>query len=68
MREKKPHDDTLEELIRVSREISSLLEDNAQNIKDCHRTLKKIESVVCPRKENPILGLIRKMLNKSKRF
>lgn len=68
MREKKPHEETLEELIRVSREISSLLEDNAQNIKDCHKTLKKIEQSVCPRKENSMLSLIRKMLNKSRRF
>lgn len=68
MREKPKHEESLDELLEVSREISQLIEDNLQNIKDCHNTLKKIESQVCPRRENPLLGLIRKMLNKSKRF
>lgn len=64
----KKHDDSLEELTRVAKELSSLIEDNNQNIRDCYRTLKRIECVVCPREENMIVSLIRKILNKCVRL
>jgi hypothetical protein len=66
-REKK-HDDSFDELLRVSRELSALIEDNNQNIKDCHRTLKRIENVLCPPKQNPLVRVIRKLLNKCMRL
>jgi hypothetical protein len=68
MQREKKHDDSFEELLRVSRELSALIEDNNQNIRDCYRTLKQIEQVVCPPKGNLFVRAIRKLLNKCMRL
>jgi hypothetical protein len=60
--------DTLEELIEVCRELNSLIEDNNQNIKDCYRSLKSIQDVICPPKQNIVARVISKLLNKCTRL
>jgi len=66
MRNRNDDSDTLEELIEVCRELNALIEDNNQNIKDCYRSLKKIQDAVCPSSQNFIARVISKLLNKSK--
>ena len=68
MQKEKKHDDSLEELTRVAKELSRLIEDNNQNVKDCYRALKSIENVLCPKRENAFLSLFRKLLNKCVRL
>jgi hypothetical protein len=68
MQREKKHDDSLNELLRVSKELSSLIEDNNQNMRDCYQALSRIERVICPPKENRFLGVIRKLLNKCMRL
>lgn len=68
MQREKKHNDSLDELIKVSRELSSLIEDNNQNIKDCYRIMKRIESVACPPKQNVLVRVIRNLLNKCMRL
>ena len=68
MQRERNRDDSLDELMRVSKELSSLIEDNNQNIKDCYQTLKRIENIICPPKENLLLRAIRGLLNKCMRL
>lgn len=68
MQREKKHDDSLDELLRVSKELSGLIDDNNQNIKDCYRILKRIETVICPPKKNVLLRAIRSLLNKCMRL
>lgn len=68
MQREKKHDDSFEELLKVSRELSALIEDNNQNIRDCYRTLKQIEHVICSPKQNLFVRAIRKLLNKCMRL
>lgn len=64
MQKRNDDSDTLEELIEVCRELNSLIEDNNQNIKDCYRSLKKIQDAVCPKPKGFIARVISKLLNK----
>lgn len=64
MRSEKKYDDSIAELLKVSRELHALIEDNNQNIKDCYRTLKKLESIISPPKQNVVTRVVRKILNK----
>jgi hypothetical protein len=45
---KKPNEQSLDELVETVKQISLLIEDNNQNIKDCYRTLKQIQEKVSP--------------------
>lgn len=64
MQRKNLTDDSLDTLIEVARELSDLIEDNNQNIKDCYHVLKRIENQVCPPKRNALLTALLKLLNK----
>ena len=64
MRNRNDDSEILEELIEVCRELNALIEDNNQNIKDCYRSLKKIQDAVCPRPKSLIARVISKLLNK----
>ena len=64
MQKRNDDSDTLEEMIEVCRELNALIEDNNQNIKDCYRSLKKIQDAVCPKPKGFITRVISKLLNK----
>lgn len=64
MQKPKDHRETLDDLLRVARELSSLIEDNNQNIKDCYRVLQSIEKQVCPEKQSVFARAIQKLINK----
>ena len=68
MQKEKKHDDSIDDLLRVSKELFSLIEDNNQNIKDCYHTLKRLEKKICPPKQNLFTSAIGKLLNKFKTF
>ena len=68
MQNERKRDDTINELMRVARELSTLIEDNNQNIKDCYSTLKRIEGVLCPPKKNVLLRVVGKILNRCMRL
>jgi hypothetical protein len=63
MTNKKIDDETLAELIETAKQISLLIEDNNQNIKDCRAVLKRIESHICPKQPSILVSAIRKLLN-----
>lgn len=64
MTSKKIDDETLAELIETAKQISLLIEDNNQNIKDCRAVLNKIQSHICPKQPSILVRAIRKLLNK----
>ena len=58
---------SLQNLLRVAKEISDLIEDNNQNIKDCAKALNSINKLISPPKRKFSFGsLISKILNKIK--
>ena len=63
MQSNKLDQETMDELLEVSREISKLIEDNNQNIRDCYKALHRIENLVSPKKHNTITCIILKLLN-----
>lgn len=63
MKNKKPDDETIQELINVAKQISLLIEDNNQNIKDCKAVLKTIHKKICPKKPSLLSRAIAKLLN-----
>lgn len=63
MSAKKSKEESLQELIEVAKQISLLIEDNNQNIKDCLGCLTKIQNQICPKKPSLITRAYRKLLN-----
>lgn len=61
----KNNEPSVEQLLEVVRQIEMLIEDNNQNIKDCHITLRQIQKKLCPPKHNLLVRLVRKILNKN---
>lgn len=61
----KNNDPSLVELNELVSQIQILIEDNNQNIKDCHTTLRQIQKRICPPKQNLLFRLIQKILNKN---
>lgn len=64
MKNKKPDDETLQELIDVAKQITLLIEDNNQNIRDCKAVLKTIQKKICPNEPSLLARAIAKLLNK----
>ena len=64
MQRKNLPDESLDTLLEVARELADIIEDNNQNIKDCHKVLKRIEEQVCPPKGNVVTRAFLKLLNK----
>jgi hypothetical protein len=62
---KKQNDLSLEELVQLAEQISLLIEDNNQNIKDCTKVLNKIQNKICPKKPSLLSRAIQKLLNKT---
>jgi hypothetical protein len=63
---KKPNEQSLDELIDTAKQISLLIEDNNQNIKDCSKILKQIQEKICPKPvslSRRLILAIRKLLN-----
>lgn len=68
MQRRKEQHDSLEDLISVSKELAALIEDNNQNIKDCYRVLKTIETCICPKKQSRFVSVIHNLINKYMRL
>ena len=64
MSARKSKEETLEELVQLTKQISLLIEDNNQNIKDCFDCLKKIQTQLCPKKPGVLSRAIQKLLNR----
>lgn len=64
MTNKKLDDESLSELIKVAKQISLLIEDNNQNIKDCESVLRSIQKKICPKRPSLLARAITKLLNK----
>lgn len=64
MSARKSKEETLEELLQLTKQISLLIEDNNQNIKDCFVSLKKIQAQICPKKPGVLSRAIQKLLNR----
>lgn len=64
MNTKKSKEESLQDLVDLTKHISSLIEDNNQNIKDCFVALVKIQKQICPKKPNLLTRAIQKLLNK----
>jgi hypothetical protein len=62
---KKQNEPSIDELIKLAEQISLLIEDNNQNIKDCTEVLKKIQTKICPKKPSLLSLAIQKLLNKN---
>jgi hypothetical protein len=63
---KKLEQNDLDELLETAKQISLLIEDNNQNIKDCKRVLVKIQEKISPKPMSLSRQLgfaIRKLLN-----
>lgn len=65
MANKNQNDPSLEELVQLAEQISLLIEDNNQNIKDCTKVLKKIQTKICPKNPSLLSRAIQKLLNKN---
>lgn len=63
MTNKKLDDESLSELIKVAKQISLLIEDNNQNIKDCESVLKAIQRKICPKRPSLLARAVAKLLN-----
>lgn len=64
MSAKRSKEESLQELIELTKQISILIEDNNQNMKDCFASLKKIQNQICPKKPNPLTRALKKLLNR----
>lgn len=64
MTAKKTESDSLAELVQTAKQISLLIEDNNQNMKDCHAVLKRLQDQLCPKRPSLLVRAIRKLLNK----
>lgn len=65
MKSKKIDDLSLNELIETSKQIALLIEDNTQNIKDCKKILTQIQNRILPKKDNMLMNMIKRIINKS---
>ena len=61
MTNKKLDDESLSELIKVAKQISLLIEDNNQNIKDCESVLRAIRKKICPKRPSLLKRLAYKL-------
>lgn len=61
---KKQNEPTLENLIELVEQVSHLIEDNNQNMKDCYRLLKQIKEQVCPKRQTLFTRILSKLINK----
>lgn len=63
MKKQKSDEPSLDELVELAKQISLLIEDNNQNMKDCLRTLRQIKEKVVPKKRSLLSLAISKLLN-----
>lgn len=63
MASKKQNEPSLDELVELTQQISLLIEDNNQNIKDCHKLLKQIRDQITPKRQSLFLRLLSKIIN-----
>lgn len=63
MASKKENEPSLDELVQLAKEISLLIDDNNQNIKDCTRVLNKIKEQICPKRQSLFVRLLSKLIN-----
>ena len=64
MASKKQNEPSVEDLVQLAKQISILIEDNNQNIKDCTQVLKKIQNIICPKAPSLLFRAVQKLLNK----
>lgn len=63
MASKKQNEPSLDELIKLAEQISLLIEDNNQNMKDCHKLLKQIRDQITPKRQSLFSRLVSKLIN-----
>lgn len=64
MQSKKKQEPSLDQLVALAQQISMLIEDNNQNMKDCLGALNQIKKHVCPKQESLWSRALQKLLNK----
>lgn len=64
MRKQKESEPSLEELLETVNQISLLIEDNNQNMRDCYKILKQIQKQVCPKPRSLFSRAVSKLLNR----
>ena len=63
MQPKHEKQESIDTILETIKEISLLIEDNTQNVRDCNRALRQIQNQLQPKKRSIIKSIISKLLN-----
>lgn len=60
----KLNENNIEKILSVSKQIAILIEDNNQNMRDCHRALVELQKIINPKRPSWIKRKICKLINR----